>query len=324
MHNIKPISGWSLDYIVALDAHRAGTAGDFLRASVERRQVIAALLSTKPLPNDPGKAASLAAITSNGGHREMLRIAYGSAPTGIRGALARSGPQPHPRAFYRMLADLLRDSGNAPTARVIKQLDALDLLRLRIIQSLPADICTANLVRLIGNTQTASDVAKLIDLMTEGGIDRREISQALGRVTTDTQLSEFWDRWTQKLPLPEHPVPETANYQPIKCGAELRRMALRYRNCARRYLPQALEGRDAFAEYAEGGNRAVVHLEKREDGWALAGTFGQDNGRIEPALRIAAHSYLTANGVNTTTVPMERGGDWAVLRRLSGVHTFGF
>ncbi len=92
MQNIKPIGGWSLDYIVALDLHRPGTAGDFLRASDERRQVIAALLSTKPIPSDPLEAADLAAFTSKGGHREMLTAACETLPAGLRGALARSGP----------------------------------------------------------------------------------------------------------------------------------------------------------------------------------------------------------------------------------------
>lgn len=324
MPNISPVAGWSLDYIFALDLNRPGTAGEFLRASPERRQVIAALLSMTPLPSEPGQAKELAKFTSGGGHREILTAAFGSVPSGLRGALARSGPQPQPRSFYRTLHHLLSEPSKANVGRAIQQLDSLDLMRLRIAQTLPADICTANLIKLVGSMRTASDVAKLIDLMAKGGIDRVALAQALGRVATDTQLSEFWDRWTQKLTFPQHPVPRTANYTPVTEGAALRQLALRYRNCARRYLAQVLDGNDAFAEFAVGGNRAVIHLHKHGEVWRLEGMFAKDNGRIEPTLRAAAVSFLTDQGVQTAQIVPEKGGEWAVLRRLSGVHMFGF
>ena len=85
-----------------------------------------------------------------------------------------------------------------------------------------------------------------------------------------------------------------------------------------------LEGKDAFAEFALGGNRAVIHLTRKAEEWTLEGMFGKDNGRIEPALRSAAVSFLTEQGIRTSPVTVETGGEWAVLRRLSGVHMFGF
>src|SRR5690242_8061336 len=99
MPSISPIAGWSLDYVVALDMHRPGTAGEFLRASPERRQVSAAFLSTRPVPCDPSEAREVASFIGRGGHREILTAAFGSVPDGLRGALARSGPQPQPRSF---------------------------------------------------------------------------------------------------------------------------------------------------------------------------------------------------------------------------------
>ena len=148
MHDISPISGWSLDYIVALDAHRPGTAGAFLRASAERRQVVAALISTKPVPADPSDAIELATLMIAGGHRELLSAAFGTVPTGMRGALARTGSQPQPRSFYRTLQHLLSEPSKVHVASAIQQLDTLDLMRLRIAQTLPEDICTATLIKL--------------------------------------------------------------------------------------------------------------------------------------------------------------------------------
>lgn len=323
MPHIEPVSGWSLSYIVALDMQRPGVAGEFFRASAERRQVIAALLSTKPEPPRHDEASELAKLIGEADHGEILTAAFGNVPCGLRGALARSGPQPHPRSFYRVLFQLL-SSPEARVRPVIKQLTTLDLMRLRIVQLLPADVCTANLVELMGSVRMASDVAKLIELLTKGGIDRRALTQALGRVCSDHQLAELWDRWTQKLNFPPHPVPASELYIPIQNGAELRRLALRYRNCARRYLSQVLDGEDAFAEFGVGPKRAVIHLSKADGVWVLQGLFGKDNGMVAPEVRSAAVAYLTDQGVRSSNAPRNRGGEWAVLRRLSRAQMFGF
>lgn len=323
MKAIFPVSGWCLARVVDLDRYAPGIAGSFLRASNERRQVIAALLAARPAPSSAEAAVELAKLASGARHSEMLEAAFTIVPSGLRGALARSGPQPHSRSYYRILYDLL-SAGSASLAGVIQQLDSLDMCRLRTARSLPADICTVHLVKMISSARMATDVISLIDLLTRNGIERKGLAEALRRVTIDTQLPDFWDRWSQKLSFPPHPVNGTEDYVPITNGAELRRTALIYRNCARRYLAQVMEGQSAFAEFHLAGKRAVVHLGRSEGAWVLEGMFGKDNSMIPFDLRTAAASYLADRGIQTPQVASNVEGEWAALRRLSRSHMFGF
>ena len=324
MQNIHPISGWALNYIVALDAHRPGVAGAYFRASDERRHVAAAMLATHPLPTSAPEARQLADFAMEAGHREILVAAFGRVPRGLRGALARSGPQPQSRSYYRTLYEMLSSTKSRRAASIIGQLDSLDLTRLRVIDCLPYEICSANLVGVIGNPRMAADVAKLFDLLSENGIDRKALAEALRKVSSASQLPPLWHRWSQKLTFPLHPVPATDDFIPIRTGAELRRLALRYRNCSMRYISNVMEGESAFAEFKWSAQRAVIHLIRHDGKWMLEGVFGTDNDLVEPELRSAAVGFLEEHGIQTALKSQDRQDEWGVLRRLSSTHPFGF
>lgn len=101
INTIAPLTGWALDSVAELDRHAPGFAGAYLRSSDERRQVIAAYLAVAPIPFDDGHRARLSADFLGGAdHRAILRAGFGSVPVGLRGALARSGPQPFDRRYY--------------------------------------------------------------------------------------------------------------------------------------------------------------------------------------------------------------------------------
>ena len=323
MEQIAPVSGWSLDYIVELDHHRPGTAGAFLRASAERRQVVAALLSTTPLPGCAAAMADLAYFVSSATHRELLGEAFKAVPVGFRGALARSGPQPHPRTFYRLLHKLLSAPEHAAVAGVIKHTDQLDPQRLLIAERLPGDICTPSLVALMPHPRHASDVGKLMSLLSENGVDRRALAEAVRRVTTRDQLSQLWDRWAEKLKFPPHPILASEEHVPITTGEELRRVALRYRNCVRHYITQIMQRESAFSEYRYAGRSAVIHLRLRQRGWTLEGIFGHRNERVSTPMLAAAEQFFGERGVWTGRRPGD-DGEWAVLGRLSERLMFDF
>lgn len=324
IREIGPISGWALDYVVALDVHWPGIAGEFLRFGPERRQVIATLLATIRAPSDASDAIHIAEFVSRAGHKEILAKAFGTVPNGMRGALARSGSEPHPRSFYRMLFHLLSSPEKVRIASVIRQLERIDPLRLRIAQRLPTDICTARLVGILESPRRASDVAKLMHLFSGNGIDRKALAEAVRRVSSPRQFSDLWNRWSQKLSFPDHPVSASDRYTPVRTGAELRRLALRYRNCARRYLTQIMEGETAFAEFVYSGRRGVILLARTNDDWTMDAVFGIDNEMPDPELRSAAMKYLASEGIKIPETSRVSTSDWAVLRRVSAPQMFGF
>lgn len=314
---VEPLSGWCLNYITALDRDFPGVAGAFLRSSSERRQVCAALMAMKPVPTDRSQRASLADRLTKGSHREILLSAFKSVPHGMRGALARSGPQPHAPAFYRVLHELLSSPAHRKTAAVIRQLDALDLMRLRITIRLPDDIRTTPLVNIMESSRMAADVVRLVHLLSAHGLDREGLAEALRRVSTPDQFSRLWERWSEKLVFPRNPLAASEHYTPINTGEQLRRLALRYRNCARRYLAQVMVGEHAFGEFQWDREGGVVLLTLSNRAWILDSIFGKDNAIPGAELRRAVESYCREQGVATNLTRRNDAGEWAVLRRLS-------
>jgi hypothetical protein len=317
MKDIEPVSGWSLAYIAALDLHAPGAAGAFLRASDERRQVIAALFASKPFPRCGREAAALAEFVGTAKHAEILSAAFPTVPSGLRGALARSGPQPHSPSFYRLLRKVLSSPEHKAAAKAVNQLDRVDLERLLTARRLPDDICTAKIVKVVARPSIAVDVAALIELFSQHGVHRPSLAEAICRVSNSKQLSELWDRWSQKLVFPAHPVPASEHYVPITIGFELRRIALRYRNCARHYFTKIMEGEAAFAEFRWTNKNAVIYLKRRGADWMLDGLFGKGNEMVPRDLQSSAEDYLRKCGVVTRPPSNRNDGEWSVLSRLS-------
>ena len=325
LESIMPIQGWALDTVVELDRHAAGFAGSYLRSSNERRQVIAAYLaSASKLFDDIGVARRTSEYLCQADHRAMLLAAYGSVPTGFRGALKRSGSQPHSKQYYRKLHALFAAPPHSDLVRTLNQLPALDMDRLRIVLRLPHEVCCVNVVNAINSPQKARDVAMLIKLLIDHGAERQPLFEAVRKVETSKQLSRVWKRWALLLMFSEHPISTSDCYMPITKAADLRRLALRYHNCAERYVSQCLDGTDAFAEYTDDGQSLVVHLRRKDERWFVEGMFGKHNRSPETSLKVSALAYMERYGVIRKPPRERRVGQWDVLNRLSGYMGFDF
>lgn len=315
MQDIQPVIGWALNYVAALDRHHAGACGAFMRASPERRQVISALLATRRLPADPKAAAELAQIIGEADHRSILSMAFNDVPVGLRGALRRSGSQPHNRVFYPMLCRMLTEDQR--TTMVIGQMPKLDLPRLNILRVLPVEVRSASLIAVIGNAGAAADVCALLQLLRDQGLNYDALVQSLRQVSSPEQLSEFAKRWATKCKLPEPPLEASDEYSPVETARDLRRLSVRFRNCSwDRYLVDALEGRSAFAEFTEEGESAVIHLRKYASEWVSEGIYGKDNKPVSPGLYLSASMFLSERNIGDSP-SRSRSGPWKALRRLS-------
>ncbi|CAM3365268.1 hypothetical protein [Sphingomonas zeae] len=323
INTIAPLTGWALDSVAELDRHAPGFAGSYLRASDERRQVIAAYLAVAPIPFDDGHRARLSADFLGGAdHRAILRAGFGSVPVGLRGALARSGPQPLDRRYYERLFRLLMRPPHREIVRTINQLPQLDHQRLRIAQRLPAQVCCANVVSVITSIKEAHDVAALIGLLIANGADADGLFAAIRKVETARALAGVWQRWSRQMTFGVHPVPASETYLPIVGANDLRRLGLRFNNCAERYIVGCLNGFDAFAEFKANNKALVVHLRRKREHWMIEGMFGKHNACPPPALRAEAIKYLAQHGVGEKPPRESPSGEWEVLNRLA--HPFRF
>ena len=316
-YTISPINGWMLDLTVALDAHNPGFAGAYLRASNERRQVIAAYCA-KVVP-DEAAFPTTATFLSTAGHKSILQSAFGDVPVGLRGVLGRAGSQPHDRRFYTTLHKFLAEPRHPAMATAIRRIPKIDFARLRILNMLPPDICAPTVVELVGDIMTAKDVVRLFELLVCSGVDREALARALRSLTDSKQMSKFWDRWVSDCPLPSSPLDQLPLCRPVRTAGALFSLARRYRNCAARYAPEALEGGSAFGEMLPSGGRPgmVVHLRRKRGVWTIDGLFLRQNGRPDPGQREEAYALLAQVGVKLPERAAADEGEWSSLRRLT-------
>lgn len=313
---------WALASVVEIDRYEVGFCGEFLRASDERRHVIAAYLAC----GKPRCSQTDGKFLSKSDHRSILTAAFGDVPVGMRGALRRSGPMIHDQQFYHLLYDLLAKPSHAEMTRCIARIPELNLMRLHIVQHLPEWICRANVVLSIDTAEECRDVKTGFNLLVSRGVDPGALATAIRKVRTHREFTNLWKRWVLKARLPQHPVPPSHEYRPIETGHELQNLARNYRNCARRYLPSLFdeEGGDAFAEITHGGHSAVIHLRRDGGDWQLEGIHGHRNRRPREGLRERISQYLEAHGVRTRLSARNGLKDWAALERLMSRHRFGF
>lgn len=317
LKKVEPFTGWMLNLAVALDEHLPGFAAHYLRASNEKRQVIAAFCAKRELsrPN----IADAADFLMRGRHRTILHAGFGDVPVGFRGALARAGAQPHDPRFYRTLHRLLAKPPHSRIVSTITGIQRLDFQRIRILAILPEDLCSPEIVRAIHDIETAKSAIKVTGLLVEHGVDRSELTRAVRSAKDGEHLARLWKRWAVRCRLPDQPVAATQSYRPIQTAAELHRMARRYRNCSMRYLIEALDGFSAFGEFhpSDDGPGMVAHLRRRNERWEIEGLFLKSNARPNLDRRMEAYEFFAGAGITKRELDRVPEGAWSSLIRLT-------
>jgi len=307
-------TNWVLTRIVALDEVRPGLAGQYLRASSERRQVIAAYLASgEPFTDCPHYEADLLAC---GNHDDILSAVRGSAPTGYRAALARVGHRVQPRRFYIYLRALLASHQANDVLNVLSQQPSVDMARLRVMRILPRPIRTPRVVAIHRDIVAARQTAKLFRLMIENGVDETALAQAIRQAETPGDLMRCWRRWVERLNFPKPPIPAQSFYRPILTGSDLKAAALAFRNCMRRFLSDALDGRDAFAVFSAPEQEIVVHMRQRDGQWFLEGCHARGNRPVVASAARAATDFAHAHGITKFERKRSSVGRWEPLREM--------
>ena len=251
-------------------------------------------------------------------------MTYPSIPTGLRGALRRSGSQAHEPNFYKLLHRLLDQPAHPTISRVLGRLSDLDFDKLRIVETIRQEVCTAALVEAVKSPARAEDINTGIDLLSASGVDRRALIDALRGVANAKALAALWTRWMRQTVFPPHPIPASLTYTPVPDAAALRTLSLRYRNCSERYVIGVLNGVDHFAEFQHEERKVVVHLRRRREVWELEGVFCKHNARPSPAMRQAVIAHLAQHAIAPKTPSFRQVGNWDVLERLSQPTLFHF
>lgn len=320
---ITPFSGWLLIRAVEIDAEFAGFAGHMLRCSSERRHVIAAYLSRCTPALGFETVAAMGAFLSSASHDRILLAAFRSVPMGYRGALGRGGGQPYPRRHYAYLHALMSTDRRPSMTRLIPNLPTVNPTRLRVARAMPADLRVASLVMAIKDPRLARELGDLVNLLEQSGSDRQAMVRSIAGIKTFSELRVWARRWAFRVQLPAHPVPSTEWYRPIRSGEDLKKMALRQRNCLRNYLANALEERSAFAVVSHGKLEATVHLIREGTRWVLEDVYGIENSQPDPELAQRTTAHLARHGIAPRGQRARPHRRWAALRTIAGHMDFG-
>lgn len=294
MSSIAPVAGWMLDTLAAFDEFCPGFAGHYLRASDERRQVIAAFFAVSC--DDNATSNDSATFLARASHLTILRRAFECVPTGLRGALGKSGAQPHDPTYYRDLYEALA-LGHLHVVTAVMHAKTLHPERLEIIRVLPIDLCDSRIVERIDSIQQANDLIAVVDFFEARTGNRARLVNAL--LASRTSLETIIRRWCRQIEYADHPMQECVGYRPIRNGIELHRAARQYQNCGRNYTATTLTGENAFGEFiAIDGRRALLCFDKGEDGsWTLEGVYGRRNRPIPDDLKEQARGFVFLHGI---------------------------
>ena len=306
---------WVLEKVLRIDQQFVGFCGDFFRASVERRQVIAAYLAVSAPADDA--LTEVGQFLSESKHSTILQAAYGEILEGHRGALRRAGPIVHDERFYSLLHQLLAEPPHHELLRTIARLTDLDRKKLLISRMLPKEICRSNVVDAIDDVAGASDVTTAFKLLLDLGVNHEGLVNAIRGIRSRDHLPKLWERWALKARCNQpHPVPPSQTYHVVETAKQLATSASKFQNCARRYISDFLKGAEAFAVFEQEGAQAMVHLRNETGGWQLEGAFGPRNMRPRAGLMSALQDYLVRHGVKVRTYEREKPTEWDALRRV--------
>lgn len=311
MISIEPLSGWLLNRVALLDEVRPGFAGFMLRASVERRQVVAAFLAVVNPADDMIEEAAHFLMECR--HYSILHLAFKRVPVGFRGALARCGAAAHDREFYPRLWDLLAN-GPHHVITAIKQTPKLCPDRLSIITSLPVDLCDSRISAKIKDKAQAVDIVLAVDLLERRGLDRAEIIEALRR---SIKLADTIKRWSLRMSFPAGPIRACDSYRPIVDGLDLAATAKRYRNCSRRYFTSLLSAEHAFGEFRHDDQNVLISYDRSQGYWLVEGVYAHRNGNVPSSVSDAAYAFAARHGVMTRRMADRSDNAMEALRRLS-------
>lgn len=311
MMTIAPLSGWMLDQIVRLDSLKAGFAGYMLRASAERRQVVAAFLAAVELDDDA--AIEAAEFLTEGGHRAILHLAYNAVPAGFRSALRKSGTQPFDAEYYPRLFRMLTGD-RAHVINAILQSNRMSPERLTIIGNLPPDLCDSRIIDKLKDAAHSADLVLAVELLERRKLCRTAIVDALRR---SDKINETIKRWSLRMPFPPGPIPHCAGYTPIIDGAQLHAIALKYRNCVRGYLTATMSGDHAFGELRVGDQDVLISYDRTNGMWIAEGVYSRSNLTVHVEVSRAAFGFAGRHGVPDRQAGNRTDAAVEALRRMS-------
>lgn len=263
--------------------------GAFLTAPAARRH-----LACLALMDGDQTADSLETVLSDP-LRTALRALLPNAPAGLGRALERMGEEAWAEAEYRQLLAALSDPF---TAKVMNHAVEVTPQTVRGAVVLPTAVVRAGGGRFALDGGQASVLNEAYEAIARR-LDEREmaaVAERWGRAGNVTQLFE-WAADDVIGEIPPTTLETPPGFRLLATKADLRDAALRFRNCLRDYVTNAVTGDSVFFEWL-GEPGAVVQVSRDAVfGWRVTEARGEDNDQVPVETRGAIVAALEAVGV---------------------------
>jgi hypothetical protein len=278
---------------------------EFLSAEPARRRLMAIALMRSGVEQTRPHAEALAHWSLN----RAQAVAVADAPHGLIAALRKYQGLETWEAFARLLALLAEPMA----AKVLFHAAAIDAELLAKLVALPPALRRARIVALLGSWYEANIVAQAVNVAVRRSdqvISVEKIAEVLERARTPYRMYEALLAQSLSETTAGQALPACDFLRPVVTALDLRRTALKYRNCLDGYIGRI--GRGAYAAYEVLGDEpACLGLFRSQHGWVIDQLYGVGNACVSAALNAKVAAFCVEHGACTQARPD------AVLVRLA-------
>ncbi|WP_419318412.1 hypothetical protein ACN2C7_16685 [Caulobacter sp. ErkDOM-E] len=266
--------GWATADLIHLDRLAPGLIGRVMTVSPRRRQAIFAVIASRAYTHigqvdDATLDAELAHILRQERAAEILAYAFGAVPEGLMGTLEKFdvGPMPTSDA-YEKLRLVFTDPANRAKADLLARVTTINEGKLAVIDALDPRWRIETVLDRINLAMAARELNRAMAFVQAACSKATDetLVRALSRLPAERSLADLVTRYLRRADrFPDQPVNATQELRPLIGAEDFLRTGLRYRNCLRDRIGDALTGRAAFIEFR---GEAILELHP------LAGGFG--------------------------------------------------
>jgi hypothetical protein len=320
--------GWATIDAIRLDSLAPGLLGRLMTASPRRRQAIFAVIASRALANQAGQLSQatldleLAQILRRERASEILTYAFGVVPEGYMGVLEKFDAQPMPAAdAYERLRLIFATPADEAKAKLLMRASQVGERKLAVLDALDPRWRIEAVLDRIDFATAAHEFNRAMAFVQKACSKATDeaLSRALARLPPSRSVADLIVRHLNRADrFPDQPVKASSSLRPMTCGSDFVETGLRYRNCLRERIGDALMGCAAFVEFR---GQAILALRPLADGygWFLEEVHVARNEFVPAELRHDAEVACLQAGVHH----LDRrtgGGDLARWTRMLRGH----
>jgi hypothetical protein len=304
---------WFIDALARADSQAPGLLRETLTSAQGRQNIIAAALA---LQND-AVSAEQASLLRHTRTNRVLCLLFPKLPDGYPAIVRHQRRQVQPPAFYHELREFLdRNSDCRQTLKALRESRHLNMESINVLRSLERLARLPKVLQVLPTERDAlslQDQIKLVRLLVPT-ISDADLRTAINRLIQDLHERVAWVRSGERLAdsttgllehimaeiaFPEPPLEPQANLIPLRNCADMKRAAMRLRNCAADLIANVALGSSFYYIWqppAREADCAFIELERTGKWWRVTSYRGERNRALDQVVESEMITDLRSAG----------------------------